>query len=343
MSTNASANEIPPAAVMLELLSSFTITEALIVVAELGVADELEKGPRSVAQIADSIGADPATLGRVLRCLESQGIFTTNREGMYEQTPLSETLRSNVPGTMRPFAIMYGQKWYRRPFEGLTESIRSGGVPFENTFGMPLFDYLSQDDQTAGSSIFNDAMTSISQANEPAVIDAYDFQPFKRIIDVGGGHGAMLSAILESALESNGVLYDLPGVVSGAREALSGVSDRCEIVAGSFFDGVPGEGDLYVLKLIIHDWSDERASVILNNIRTEIPPDGTLLLIDGIIPEGDRDKFRKLMDLHMMAVVGGVERTEVEYRQLLAEANFELTRVIPSETGRASLLEAKPV
>ena len=271
------------------------------------------------------------------------GVFTRNSDGLYEQTALSETLRSNIPGSMHIFAIMYGQQWYRRPFQGLSDSVRNGGVPFENIFGMQLFDYLAQDEQAVGSAIFNDAMTSISQATEPAIIEAYDFRAYKRIIDVGGGHGAMLSAILESASESNGVLYDLPGVVSGAGEALSGVSDRCEIVAGSFFDGVPSGGDAYVLKLIIHDWNDERASVILNNIRAEIPPDGTLLLIDGIIPEGDGDKFRKLMDLHMMALAGGVERTEIEYGQLMATANFEITRVVPSTTGRVSIIEAKPV
>jgi hypothetical protein len=216
-------------------------------------------------------------------------------------------------------------------------------VAFENAFEMPLFGYLVQEDQAEGSAIFNKAVTSISQATETAIIDTYDFRPFRRIIDVGGGHGAMLSDILESAHDSDGVMYDLPGVVSGAGEALSSVSNRCEIIPGSFFDGVPSGGDAYVLKLIIHDWDDERSSEILNNIRSEIPPDGTLLLFDGIIPEGDGDKFRKLRDLHMMVLNGGVERTEIEYRELLAAANFELTRVIPSTTGRASIIESKPV
>ena len=343
MATDNIEQQVPPATIMLELLNSFVVTEPLIVFAELKVADELAKGPRSAQQIAESIGADSGTLGRILRTLESQGVVAKNSEDQYEQSDLSETLRSDISGSMHVFAMMYAQDWYRRPFAALPEAIQNGGVAFENVFGMPAFDYMSQEDQAEGFAIFNKAMTSNSQATEPAIIDAYDFTQFRRIVDVGGGHGALLSAILKSAPDADGVLYDLPGVVSGAGEVLSSVSDRCEIVPGSFFDGIPDGYDAYVMKLIIHDWSDEQSGQILDNDRAAIPADGTLVLIDGIVPEGDDGKLRKLIDLHMMALNGGVERTEIEYSELLAASRFKLTRLIPTATGRLSVIEAKPV
>ena len=335
----------PPAAVMIDLMDGFIRTQIIAVAANLGVADALHEGPKSISQIADSVGADPIALGRVMRTLASIGVFVENEQGIYEQNPLSETLRSDIPGSLNAFATLYGQDWYRLPWMNLTEYVRDGKqVPFERAHGISIFEYLGTDELAART--FNDAMTATTQAAESPITDAYDFTPFDLIVDIGGGEGAMLAAALESSPESHGILFDQPGVVTGAPAVLAskGVEGRCEVVGGSFFESVPAGGDAYLLKFVLHDWDDDQSKTILKKIREQVKPGGTLLLIErGIVAENSEPDPIKFMDLHMMAMLGGLERTESQFRGLLASERFELTRVIPTSSPTNILIEAKPV
>jgi hypothetical protein len=344
MSPDHKGNEMPPAAVMNELVNGFVQTQIIAVAADLGVADVLHGGPMTVDQIAESVNADPQALSRVIRSLASIGIFTDNGDGTYQQNPLSETLRSDVAGSLQAFAVLYGQDWYRVPWTKLTEHVRTGNkVPFESAHGAHMFDYLMKDQIAADT--FNGAMTSTTQEAESPIVEAFDFTPFDLIVDVGGGHGAMLAAVLESSPSSRGILFDLPEVVADAPSILAekGVDDRCTVVGGSFFETVPEGGDAYLLKFILHDWNDAQAGAILNQVRKQINPEGTLLLIErGIVSENSDPDPIKFMDLHMMVMLGGLERTESEFRKLLSAAGFELSRIITTSSTRNILIEAKP-
>lgn len=274
----------------------------------------------------------------MLRALTSLGIFVEDTSGRYCQTPLSEALRADHPESVRPLAMMLGARFIWEPVGLLDESIRTGQVAFERVHAAPFFRHLAENPEDAA--VFNAAMSSMP-SYIAEIVEAYDFSKFRRIVDVGGGHGALLAAILEANPQTHGVLQDLPAVVAGASTLRrEGIADRCELLAGDFFDGVPGGGDAYLLKGIIHDWNDEAAVAILRNCRQAIRRDGTLILLDAVLTGSD-DPARALMDLLMMVLTGGRERTEAEFRALLQEARFSLTRVV--FTRGHSVLESRPV
>jgi hypothetical protein len=286
------------------------------------------------------VGADPDALGRLLRALIGRGVFCRRDDGRYQLNSLASTLRSNAPVSMASAARFYGSREQRERWTLLVDSIRTGRSVVPVLHGMESFDYFAEHPRHA--ELFNRTMTSISQLTDAAVIAGYDFGAYPTIVDVGGGHGPLLAAILASAPASQGVLYDLPEVVSVAPKMLckSDVADRVHIETGSFFDRIPAGGDAYVLKNIIHDWPDDKAVQILRNVRTAAGPHATVLLVELVIPDHDRDFPGKWADLEMLLNLAARERTADEYRKLLSQAGFRMTRVVQTASP-LSVVEAR--
>jgi hypothetical protein len=330
----------PPAAVMLEKILGAWIAQGIGVAADLKVADALADGPLGIDELAHHVGADPDALGRLLRALISEGVFVRRRDGRYALNALGETLRSDAALSLAGMARMVGAPEHREHWSHLVDAVRTGeAVPFK-LHGMNAWEYLDQRPEFAA--IFNDAMTSMSEFAVEPVVAAYDFSPYPTIVDVGGGHGRLLSAIVAATPGVAGVLYDLPQVVEGAPEVLQkfGVSDRVSPVGGSFLETVPEGGDAYVLKNVIHDWPDTEAVTILNNVRKAARPGTTLLLVELVIPDHDRQFLGKWADIEMLVQAGARERTTDEYRKLLEQAGFRMTRIVPT-VAPLSLVEGE--
>ena len=323
--------ETPPEVALLQLGTGYWVSQSVYVAARLGVADLLKDGPASVEDLARATGTQAAPLFRLMRVLASVGVFAEEGERRYKLTPLSEQLVSG-PKSMRPMIIHLGEAPSWRAWGELLHGVETGGTPFPHANGSEVFQFYAAHPESAEP--FNAAMTAYSNVVTEAVINAYDFSPFGRVVDVGGGHGLLLTSILKAAPEASGVIFDLPAVVEGARPRVEaeGLTNRCEVMGGDFFESVPEGGDAYVLKTIIHDWDEERALSILRNIHRAMKDDGKLLLIETVIEEGDGPSFSKLSDLHMMVMTGGQERTAAEYAALYERAGFRLTRVVRTES-----------
>ncbi len=332
----------PPAAVMLEMIMSAWVAQAITSAADLGVADALAGGPLSGEQLADRVGADADALGRLMRALIGIGIFRQRSDGRYALTLLAETLRTDAPVSMAGMARWAGSPQHREHWSHLTDAIRTGHPVVPELRGKPIFEYLADERELGG--IFNSAMTNLSEFATVPLTAAYDFGAFGTIVDVGGGRGRLLAAILETAPNSRGVLFDLPEVVACAPELFREhrVDDRVRIEEGSFFDSAPGGGDAYVLKNVIHDWPDEDAVHILGNVRTAARAGARLLLCEFVIPDHDRDFHGKWVDIEMLVVAGARERTADEYGRLLDQAGFRLNRVVDT-VSPLSIVEATAV
>lgn len=332
------AQPVSPSMQMMQILWPGALAaQAVHVGAKFALADLVASGPKSIEQLADATRTDCSSLGRVLRALTSLGIFVEDTEGRYRQTALSDTLRSDHPESIRPFAMMLGSHFVWRPCGALEETIRTGRPSFESIFGAPFFEYLAGHSEDAA--VFNAAMSS-SPRYLSAIVEAYDFSKFGRIVDVGGGHGSLLAAILSANPRLRGVLYDLPAVVAGASALRhEAINQRCEIIGGDFFQEVPAGADAYVLKGIIHDWNYQAALKILKNCRRAIPPNGTLLLVETVLSP-TTDPAGALMDMLMMVLTSGRERTEPEFRSLLKEAAFSMMQVI--RAPGVSIIESRP-
>jgi C-methyltransferase len=331
----------PAPVALLELIMGSMVAQAIHVAARLGIADQLAAGPLTAEQIAERVEASPDGVGRLLRALAGQGLFAARPDGRYELTPLGEPLRSDAPVSVRAVALLFGSAQHWEHWGHLLDAVRSGEPVVPSLRGMDAWAYLEADSEFA--SLFNNAMTSISDFAKDPVAAAYDFRPFGTIVDVGGGHGALLAAILARTPTARGVLFDLPHVTAGAPAVLraQGVESRCAVESGSFFDRVPAGGDAYLLKTVIHDWPEDRALAILRKVREAMKPDGRLLVVEFVIPEGNTAHWGKTIDLEMLLMVGGRERTEAEYRDLLARAGFRLTAVVPT-VSPLSIVEVQP-
>jgi hypothetical protein len=311
--------------------------QAIHVAAKLRIADLLASGPKTIAELASHSGSHPPTLERLLRALSTLGMFASTSDGRFRNTPLSETLRSDHPQSQREGALFLPARFLWLPIGELYESVRTGEPAFQRIFGQPFFEYLAA--HPADAAVFNTAMTQGIAWTTPALLAAYDFSRFEQLVDVGGGEGALLRDILAATPRLHGVLFDLPQVVAGASEILRGeIAARCQIVGGNFFDSVPEAADAYLLKGVIHDWPDDDAARILRNTRRAIRSDGILLLVEGVVDSAARPVG--LMEL-LMLVIGGRERTEADFRLLLAATGFSLTRIVPTEAS--SLIECHPV
>lgn len=323
------------------IIVDFWTSQAVHVAARLGLADHLRAGPRDADAIAEATGTHAPSLARLLRALASAGVLHESGD-RYTLTPLGEMLRSDGPGSQRSIVdSLLGGAFYRAWGE-LRHSIETGRPAFEHVFGMHPFDYFAEHPEEAA--LFNSAMTAFTAAVGPAVLEAFDFSPYRTIVDVGGGHGRLLASILEASPKARGVLYDSPRVVDGAEVSreCKGLAGRIEAVGGDFFESVPGGGDLYILKGVIHDWNDRPALTILRNCRRAMTEDGSLLLIESVLADGDDSPFGRFLDLNMLVMVDGKERTESEFRTLLGEAGFALAEVRPTRST-VSLIVAEPI
>ncbi len=329
----------PAPAAMMEMIIAGWISQAITVAAELGVADALGGGPLAIEALASRVGADADALHRLLRALSGRGVFRHRRDGRYELNALAETLRSDAPASMTSAARFYGSREQRERWTRFADSVRTGTSVVPALHGKESFDYFAEEPEHA--ELFNRTMTSISELTMATLVAGFDFRAYHTIVDVGGGHGPLLAAILAAAPASQGVLYDLPQVVLSARRLLREhqVADRVRIEEGSFFDSVPGGGDAYLLKNILHDWPDEKAVQILRNVRAA-GPHATVLLVEMVIPEHDRDFPGKWVDLEMLLNLAARERTAVEYGDLLRQAGYRMTRVVRTASP-LSVVEAR--
>ncbi|MGA9100705.1 methyltransferase [Aeromicrobium sp.] len=331
---------LPAPFALQELIAGAWLSQAIHAAAELGIADALSEGPLTAGEIAEKVGADPDATGRLLRLLSSRAIFTHRQDGRYDLSSMGAALRSDIPNSMRAFAQFVGHPAHREHWSLLAEAVRTGDMSLPALRGMDFWEYLDTNQGLADA--FNGAMTSLSEATNAPVLAAYDFSGFGTIVDVGGGHGRFLAGILGQAAESRGILFDLASVADGASDLLraEGVAGRCTIETGSFFDSVPAGGDAYVMRAIIHDWEESKALQILRNIHAAMKPTATLLLVELVLPDDDSPHPGKLIDLEMLANIGGRERTAAEYRELLERAGFRMTRVVPTASP-ASVVEAR--
>jgi SAM-dependent methyltransferase len=314
----------------------FAVSQALRVIIELGIPDLLAVSEQSVDELATATQSDADALYRVMRLLAPEGVFREVLPRHFELTEVGAVLRSDRPGP-GDYVRMINSEAYLA-FEQLLHSVRTGKPAFDKVFGSPRFDWLSEHPEQAA--LFQRAMVALSLGSNEAVADAYDFTPFARVVDVGGGHGQLLSAILARNPHLSGVLFDLPSGVAAAQQGAGGDLPRTEFVAGNFFESVPG-GDIYVIKKVVHDWNDEHAAVILRNCRKAMQPNGKVLLAETLVPPGDEPDGIKNIDVVMLVVTGGLERTEAQYASLFGAAGLRLERVIQTR-GPISILEGSP-
>lgn len=322
------------------LITGYWISQAIYVVAKLGIADLLSDGEKEVETLAQRSGAHCNTVYRLLRALSGQGLFTEEPERTFRLTSLGRWLTTDIPGSLRYYAIMNGEEQFA--IQGhLLESVKSGESAFSKIYGEPYFSYLEKNPEA--SRIFNLAMTAVGTEQNRALLEAYDFSGIKTLVDVGGGYGGLLGEILLRHPGMKGVLYDLPEVSEQARAsvALTAWGERCELRSGSFFDSVPAGGDAYLLKYIVHDWDDERALTILKNCRKAMAAGSRLLVVDQVITPGNEPEFAKFADLHMHVLLGGRERTETQFHELFKRAGFALTKIV-STSYLLKILEATP-
>jgi hypothetical protein len=323
---------------MLQMIQGFWVSRAIYVAAKLGIPDLLKDGPKSPDELAHATGTHAPSLYRVLRALHSIGIFAADDRGRFALTPLGDTLRTGVPGSLRFFAIEELGENHYPAWENVLHSIKTGAIAFDHVYGASKWQYMTKHPDEA--TIFDEAMASFSSVVAAAIVAAYDFSSSATAVDVGGGDGLLLSTILKANPHLRGVLADLPHVAEGAlrRFQVEELTDRCQIAAGDFFDSLPA-ADTYVLKWIIHDWDDEQSVAILKNCRKAMTEGGKVLLVEAVIGPGTTTAFSKFMDLNMLVMTGGRERTEAEYRALLDAAGLRLTRIVPTRT-EMSIIEA---
>ncbi len=307
------------------MLHGKLIAQAVCAAAELGVADHVADAPVPAASLAAKCGANADALARLLRALASVGVFE-ERDGGFVHTPLSECLRS---GAMRDVARMVGAEWHTIVETHTTQSIRSGHPAFEQVHGRTLFEHLTTD--RAAGAVFDSAMTSLSAMVNPLIVACHDFSSAGVVVDVGGGHGALLLAVLSKYPNVRGVLFDRGPFADALPKAIT-------TVEGSFFDSVPSGGDVYVLKHILHDWDDDKASTILRRCHEAMRPGTTLLVVEMIVSPGNSPSVAKLTDMEMLVVFGGRERTTAEYRTLLEHAGFTFRGETPTPAGLSILL-----
>ena len=335
------AEALPPHAQLIQMGTSFWISRIVFAAAKLGLADHLAAGPKSAAELAGVTGMHAPSLHRLMRTLASLGILTERDAQRFALTPLGEALKTGAPGSARASIVTLAGHLGWRSWEQLLYSLETGKTGFEKAFGMGAFEYLAQHPDEA--SLFSETMIGVHGAEPQAVAEAYDFSAFGTIADVGGSSGNLLAAILTRHQKPRGILFDLPHVVRDAPALLKarGVADRVSIEAGSFFETVPKAADAYVLSHVIHDWSEAQCLTILGHCRSAMKPESRVLLVEMVLPPGDTPHFGKILDMTMLVMPGGEERTDAEYAALLGKAKLRMTRVVP--TGSAvSVVEAVP-
>lgn len=321
-----------------EQILGFRNTQLIGVAAKLNLASLLKDSPKSAKQLSLMVGGNEGALYRLLRALSSIGIFEEVEDNVFRNTETSELLMDETPGSLRSIAILYGEGWLWHAYGELLHSVRTGQQGFQYVHGKTLYEFLQQNPDAA--TVFNKAMTAFSAAESDAIIQAYDFSLKNMIVDVGGGEGFLVSALIKAYPNLSGVVLDLP--VRDRLENSGRINPRIKYVYGNFFQEIPRGGDTYILKSILHNWNDESCVNILRNCRKVMNDNSTLLVIERVVPEDNEKSDSKLFDINMLIMTEGRERTENEYRTLFNAAGLMLTRVVPTHSS-LSIVESRPV
>jgi hypothetical protein len=327
--------------VLASMMTGYWISQAIYVAAKLALPDLLKAGPQTAEQLAAATQTQAAAMYRLLRALASLGLLREDHQRRFAMTTMAEPLCSDAKNSQRSLAIMTGEEHFACWGE-LLYSVRTGRNAFEKIFGEPIFNYLSK--HPAQAKIFDEAMVGVHGRETGAMLDAYDFSAIRTLADVGGGNGSVLRAVLAKYPQMRGMLCDLPGVVERARPLVveARLADRMQTIPTDFFAAIPTGADAYLMRHIIHDWNDEQSLQILRNARRAIGADGRLLLVESVIPPGNDPSFAKLLDLNMLVIPGGKERTETEYRELYSAAGFRLSGITPTSAD-VSVIEGRPL
>ncbi|HEX4419908.1 MAG TPA: methyltransferase [Kofleriaceae bacterium] len=336
-------SESSPSEVLLDMIHGYQASQMVYVAAKLGIADILKHGPMSAKEVACAVAADEAQMFRFLRGLVEHRVLTRNSDGRFALTEIGEVLRTDRPSSMHDYVLFVDSEAMYQAWGGLLRNVQTGEVAFERANGVGFFDYCVQNPEFGAR--FNRLAGRRTSTVAASIVAAYDFSSASQIMDVGGGNGSLLAEILEANPKLNGILFDMESVIADARHYLQerGVSARCELISGSFFDSIPRADGTYILKSILHDWDNAHCIRILENCRRCMAATSKLLVVERVIPEQiDRAKGAIASDLAMMVMLGGAERTEAEFRALFQAAGFELVRVIPTKSDR-SVLECRHI
>lgn len=329
----------PPPVQMVQMLAGFQVSQALYVAAKIGVADHLVDGPAPVDRLASTIDADPLALGRLLRTLASLGVFSETEPGTFGLTPLGSTLVTDGEGSMRDLALMWMETHYE-PFGGLLDTVRTGRCAATEHYGQPFFSWLGGQPEQVDR--FSRAMANLTDGIKAGAIASHDFSGSGTIADVGAADGALLAMILGSTPDATGIAFDLPHVVTEAAATLKGygLGERLTAQSGDFFESVPGGADTYLLSMVLHDWNDEDATRILTNIRRAARPGARILSFELVMPAGDQPHMSKMIDLTMLGMLTGRERSDAEMRALFEGAGLIYDRAVTTPTP-ISIIEAR--
>lgn len=343
MTVSRSAAKTAGAARILELIHLRLISESIYVVAALGVADALADHPRSIADLAEATDTHAPSLARMIRALQEFGLFYETADGSIGLTGAGELLRRDVEGSLHAAALFFGGERAARLVGRLQRCVQEGKSMPDLVFGGSWTEWIQCDPEQ--TQLFNATMTSYSTLHLAGVLEAYDFSSSRTIVDVGGGHGKILSEILKSCPTTRGILFDLPHACEGGRETIAreGLDARCSVVSGDFFVSVPAGADTYLLSRVIHDWDDARSIVLLKAVRSAIAPAGRIVLLETLLRPDPGNAYPVLSDLNMMIRTGGRERSESEYRALCRASGFELTRTVSTQSPIGiAVIEAVP-
>lgn len=328
----------PPSVQMMQMITGFWTSCCVYAAAKLNIADLLKDNPKTADELAEATHSHAASLYRVLRGLSSVGVFRENEKQQFELTPLANTLQSDVPGSMKAMAIAQLGDHFNA-WGNLVYSVKTGHKAFDNIEGMSVWEYYEMHPDEGVN--FMKAMTGLTESVIQHVLPMYDFSSFKTIVDVGGGNGSLLMAVLDKATQTKGIVFDEEYVVEQTKESIQqkDYDNRCETAAGSFFEFIPGDADAYLMKMVLHDWNDEQCLKILKNCHKAMKPGSKLLVLDAVIPEDNEPHPGKFMDINMLAMTGGRERTEKEFVALFDQAGLKLSRVIPTHSPLFSIVE----
>jgi hypothetical protein len=323
------------------MLVGVALSRAICTIGELGVSDHIEAGaPQPVERLAQLTGTHERSLYRLLRFTASHGVFREMANRAFDHTPLSASLKSDAAGTFRPAAQMFHRVF--AVWDGLDHAVRTGESGYIKVFGEPMFDYIGRHPELAP--FFDAGMTAFHGHETDAMLEAYDFSEIKTLADIGGGNGSLLSAVLRRYPHLRGILFDLGHVTGRAKAAMqqSGIEQRCSVIEGNFFEEVPAGADAYLMRHIIHDWTDEQSVQILSNCRKVIPMQGRVLLVEFAVPGANQASLGKDADMIMLTFPGGMERTESEYEALFRQSGFRLHQVMKTRSS-VCVIEARPV
>ncbi|MBA3868225.1 MAG: methyltransferase [Anaerolineae bacterium] len=325
-----------PSAIMLRFISGFWVSRALYVLVKLGIPDLLQNQSKSAVELAEATHTHAPSLYRIMCILVSVGVMTRDENDRFALTDVGGTLRKDVPGSVRAWAVTQLDEEHYQAWGDVLHSVQTGETAFQHQFGMDVWQYRAlHPDQ---SKLFDEAMSNLINVINQGILDSYDFSSLRQVVDVGGGNGSLLINLLKVNPNMNGVVFDSPHVAEGARVHIetTGLSDRCTVVGGNFFDTIPSGGDAYILSRVIHDWDDEHSVSILKNCRRVMSSENKLLLVERVIPVtiDSSAKSQSVMssDFNMLVMVGGRERSEAAYKDLLEAAGFKLNRVIATKS-----------